>query len=685
MTVVAEGSDIGPALPTNRLAGLDGLRGLAVAAVVMFHLDSALLPGGFLGVDVFFVISGFLITRLLLLEIVDSERLRLGRFYARRARRLFPAVAVLLVAVIASSLVWSDERSTLHASVASSLGYVTNWWLIFAHQSYFVSTGRPPMLQHLWSLAIEEQYYLLWSVAVFLLAVRSRRGRRKRSVASAVRLVGVNAFILALASTFAMTILAVRTEVPYVSDSSRVYFGTDTHSMGLFLGSAAGAWFVLRSFRTPADLTRARRAPIWATDSMALLGLVVLCWQFRHLNEYTPGLYRGGFLGISALTVLVVCAVVRRGGALGPIIDRQPMRWVGERSYSIYLWHWPVVVVTRPGIDLHGPVLLIDAARLGLILVLGAASYRFVERPLRSVSRRRDSIRSSGSAEPEGVIVTASRMSTERPAPITSRPAGPLNRPAPGPGVAHGLLAGATALICVAVLTLSAGAAVTANAGNANAGTLNARSDRPSSASTLAPDIRSSLPSTPAHPRVNSSAARQPVTRPGAPPHRLAPSTAERLALPVVSAFGDSVLLGATSALLALDGRVKVDAVEGRQAYVVLDEIAALHRTGQLAPTVVIHTGNNGVINPAQLSSTLSMLRDRARVVLVTDRVARDWQDPNNRAIRTAAHQFSNVRLVDWNSIGGSHPAWFYGDGLHLNPAGAASYAQLIMAAVKRV
>ena len=157
----------GDRLGGDRLGGLDGLRAVAVTAVVLFHLDPSLVPGGFLGVDVFFVISGFLITRLLLTELRRTGRLRLGEFYVRRARRLFPAVPCWPSSSSAASVfVWRDELATLRGNVLSSLGYVTNWWLILDHQSYFVSSGRPPMLQHLWSLAIEEQYYLVWPVVI---------------------------------------------------------------------------------------------------------------------------------------------------------------------------------------------------------------------------------------------------------------------------------------------------------------------------------------------------------------------------------------------------------------------------------------------------------------------------------------------------------------------------------------
>ncbi|MEP6851994.1 MAG: acyltransferase, partial [bacterium] len=362
----------------SRLPGLDGLRAIAVTAVVLFHLDPSLLPGGFLGVDLFFVISGFLITRLLLVDVAATGAVRRGRFYRRRGRRLLPAVAVLLLVVyLAGTLIWRSELPTLRGSLLSSLGYVTNWWLIFDHQSYFAATGRPPMLQHLWSLAVEEQYYLLWPAVIVALTAAARR--RGTNTPPEFRRLALVALLLALASTGAMAVVAIHTDVPYATDSSRVHFGTDTHGMGLLLGSAVAAW-------TAADQRRRPLAPRGnrLIDLAAAAGLTVLLWQFTALDQYTAGLYRGGLLLVNVLAAAVVWAVARPSSRTGRLLDRPLLRGLGQRSYAIYLWHWPVVVVTRPGLDVHGPSWLINTARVVIILVLADASYRFVERPLRA-------------------------------------------------------------------------------------------------------------------------------------------------------------------------------------------------------------------------------------------------------------------------------------------------------------
>jgi peptidoglycan/LPS O-acetylase OafA/YrhL len=616
--------------PARRLAGLDGLRALAVVSVVVFHLDSNWLPGGFLGVDLFFVISGFLITRMLLTEFADSGRIRIGHFYGRRARRLFPAAAALIgVTTIASLVVWRDELATLAGSVTSSLSYVTNWWLIFHHESYFVADGRPPMLQHLWSLAIEEQYYLVWAgvLVVVTCALSGCRNRVRR-----VQLVAVIAALLAIGSTIAMAAIAVHDNIPYAADSSRVYFGTDTHSAGLLLGSAAGALAVVLAMRPQ----RRRRVALGQTDLLGLAALAAVIYAMCHVNEYRPGLYRGGFLAFDLICVVVVCTASRRGSWFGRLLDRQPMRWLGERSYSIYLWHWPVIVVTRPGVDIHGPFLVLQAARVALILALSAISYHWVEQRFR---------------------VHAKRPSTPR-------------RRVSRPGL---VLAGAGVASAVLLASCSA----------------NADANRyPGPAAAVVPTVspRPSPHSAPALPQRHAAAQARAVGRQRAhqKPAPLRTHTPARAAgAPAVSAFGDSVLLDAGPTLDSLDHSVAVDAVVGRQAYDTLNDVTTDEKAGRLAPIVVIHIGDNGVIEPSQLNSTLQLLHSKTRVVLINDRVPREWQDSNNSLLAEAASQYPNVVLLNWYALSAGHDSWFYSDEVHLTPQGAPHFARMILAAAE--
>jgi peptidoglycan/LPS O-acetylase OafA/YrhL len=583
--------DRGPA----HIGGLDGLRAVAVAAVVAFHLDPDRWTGGFLGVDVFFVISGFLITQLLLHELERTGRIRIGAFYRRRATRLFPAELVLIAAVAGAGLVvWTDERPTLGPSLLASLGNVSNWWLIYAHQSYFVATGRPPMLQHLWSLAIEEQYYLVWPALIILVTAWARSVRPRIRPAHVVAVVAI---LLALVSSSLMVWHAIRSGIPYRADSARVYFGTDTHATGLLLGSAAGA------LRLSHDRSRPDRPTVWGSnwDIVALAGLAILIEEFADVDEFQPALFRGGLTAFDGLALVVVIAVSARGSLVGRALDTRVPRWVGQRSYAIYLWHWPVCVTTRPGVDVHGPVALIDFLRIGLIVILADLSYRFVEQRFRT---RRADVR---------VETSGSRFGTP----------------------ARNLSIAGPAVVLLLVL-------------------------------------------------INSVSAPSPVSRsayPSAKP-RIAPVA---VSTPGLSAFGDSVLLGAAPALRRWDPRASFDAVEGAQPTTILDDIARASGRHQLHRVVLIHIGNNGIIDPDQLSAVLQTLPDRARVVILTDRVPRDWEAVNNRTIERVAARFPNAAVIDWHRIAGQHPDWLYGDGIHLDPAGAAGYARLVEVAAGRV
>ena len=344
------------------MPGLDGLRAIAVLAVIVYHLGFTWAPGGLLGVGVFFTLSGYLITDLLLAQ-ASRGRIDLKAFWFARARRLLPGLYVMLVVVLAwVTVIGPHQTSDFRTAAGTAILYVNNWWLIFHDVSYFQAFAAPAPLNHLWSLSVEEQFYIVWP---FLMVIGVKVIPQVATTGTRVRLALVT-LGLALVSMVLMIVLYH----PGI-DPSRVYYGTDTRAMELLTGAALA--MVWPSRRLRADVAPGAARIIDGAGAAGLLCIAIMFWRS---NEYSPFLYRGGFLLLSAATVLVVAALVHPASRLGPLIGSQPLRWIGERSYGIYLWHFPIIVLTTPAAS-HG----VHPARA--FVQLAATSWRFIEDPVR--------------------------------------------------------------------------------------------------------------------------------------------------------------------------------------------------------------------------------------------------------------------------------------------------------------
>jgi peptidoglycan/LPS O-acetylase OafA/YrhL len=394
------------------LPGLDGLRALAVTAVIAYHLGYGWAQGGLLGVGVFFTLSGYLITDILVGQFAAKGRIKLGDFWMRRARRLLPALFVMLAVVT----VWVNAFNRAFVPgyrgdvIASGL-YVNNWWYIFQHDSYYSRFAPPAPLDHLWSLAVEEQFYLVWPwmvLAMVLLAGWMMKRRRVRLVGPGAHVGGSAdggfavptgsagggdflsgrarwwmagvALVLAAASGIEMALLF---HPGY--DPTRVYEGTDTRAFGLLIGAAVAMVYPTR--RGARTLSAGARRGL---DVAGLVGLVVIVLLVWRTNEYSDFMFRGGLELLSVATALVVAAAATPGGLLGRALGWTPMRWVGVRSYGIYLWHYPIIVLTAAAGTVGTPVSAVRAVILVAVTVaIAAASWRFVEDPIRRGSYRR--------------------------------------------------------------------------------------------------------------------------------------------------------------------------------------------------------------------------------------------------------------------------------------------------------
>ena len=352
----------------KHISSIDGLRAIAVTAVVMYHLGISWIPGGFLGVDLFFVISGYVITRLILDSINQSSALDLRAFYAARLRRIYPGFLFMVICTIIFIGVWAPEAiKRFLTDLPYALTGTINWLLVARHQDYFETVGRPPLLQHTWSLAVELQFYLIWPI--ILLTVLKYFG--KKNIARI-------ALIIAMVSGTTLFFVSLQLDQSNAQQISHIYFGTDTHSLGLFLGSALAVSWIPQNLS--ADIEKRAQDVI---DGIGVVGLLGLISTFLFIDESNAGLYRIAFPLAGIFGCLVIISLVHPASRFAPIISTAPFRWIGQRSYGIYIWHWVIFQVTRPSVDLSGQTWALYLARVLLVLALADISLRWVEIPFR--------------------------------------------------------------------------------------------------------------------------------------------------------------------------------------------------------------------------------------------------------------------------------------------------------------
>ncbi|GDX21561.1 acyltransferase [Actinomycetes bacterium] len=351
------------------IPAIDGLRAVAVIAVMLYHLGFSWIPGGFLGVDLFFVISGYVITRLLLDSIQRSGGLDLRAFYKARIRRLFPPLVFMIFMTVIYIGIWAPEtmRRFVSDSPFALLGGM-NWWLVFRHTDYFDTISRPPLLQHTWSLGVEAQFYLIWPL--ILLLVLRQFGKAK--------IPGAALFIAAI-SGIALLLVSFEVDAANASQVSHVYFGTDTHSIGLFLGAALAVSWVPQNLQEQVN----RRAQDFI-DGIGVFGFVGLLGTFLLVNENDPTLYKLAFPLAGLFGCAILTSIVHPASRFAPVLSSKVAVWIGERSYAIYLWHWVVFQLTRPAVDLEGSTWALYTLRILVVFALADISLRLVELPVRS-------------------------------------------------------------------------------------------------------------------------------------------------------------------------------------------------------------------------------------------------------------------------------------------------------------
>ena len=602
-----------PSEVQTRFLGLDVVRAVAITWVLFYHLNqNNFFSAGFLGVDIFFSLSGFLITSLLLREHSKAGHIQIGAFYLRRLKRLYPpSVALLLVCAALSPLLSTESVDRFRKDLPAAVFYISNWWQIYSEQSYFENFGHPPLLQHLWSLAVEEQFYILWPITLQILLRQVN-----------VRILGWVCLALAMVSTGWMAVIfQLGLDL---NDPSRAYLGTDTHAMGLFLGA------MLACFWNP-WLSRPQAIADWVKKwqlvlvSLSLLLLIVMAtlWHEGH-----PLLFRGGFFLTGLCTLLLIVSLTDLSVddtplSLGTQIVVDIVRWIGTRSYSIYLWHWPIFIYFQVNPEMSWQTI---AASLSLTAMASELSYRIIELPLQRID------------------LSISKLYLHR-------------------------AVGGVVLSMIVLLSFSA-------AGYWPAQTVATVSPPPSvedvSGYRFDRYIGSSESIT-----VNSSPSTQSpkVTRLGTTVSRADDIDPMNKKILVI---GDSVMLGASDYIVKHFPETAVDAMTGRQAHQGLQVIQKLRQKYPNIEYMVIHLGTNGYIVESQFVQLLKALSDVKHVTVLNVYANRRWTSPNNQIIDRVTRHFDNVHLVDWNQMGQNNPQFFISDGVHPTSAGIIAMSKEI-------
>ncbi|MCQ9341259.1 acyltransferase family protein [Corynebacterium phoceense] len=590
--------------------GLDGLRGLAVLAVVIYHFFGDVLPGGYLGVDMFFVLSGFLITSLLVREFRVTGRISLKDFWVRRFRRILPAaVTVLVICTAIVAAIGGDLAVGIREQFLGTLFFVNNWTQIATSQSYFAD-NEIQVFAHYWSLAVEEQFYLIWPLLIAGLFIVVRRYPRRVPIIVSV--------VLAAASAVAMWFIYTPGE-----DPTRVYYGTDTHAFGLLIGAALSLIITSTHSDPAADSwPSSRRAGAIAAQVLAPLALLAYLAQLIFMTDDLEFTYRGGLMLTSVLGALMIWGVVRDARPLTWIFSTTVMRWLGQRSFSLYLWHWPLIMIL---------IALFDSKRehawvwglvaLPLSFLLAEISYQFIENPFRR-----------GGYKKAWTTYWASR-----------------------PGLAelrYGFAKVAWPLVPLLVVASLAGVVygvVTSSDKTQLERDLEELQQLNNSGSTPAPDA--------------------------AAPTTTAKKTRPMPRGPEITAIGDSVMLASSAALNTRFPGLYIDAAVSRHYTAAIPIVQELKSTGQLRDTVFLGFGTNGAAFPGQLDELIDAIGPDRTIILSVPYGDRDWMPSARAEVIQAAKDHKNVYIADWCTHAQSNTSLLRADGVHPEIEGADQYA----------
>ena len=604
------------------LPSIDSLRALAVLAVIIYHVDVNYLPGGFLGVDLFFVLSGYLISSLIIKEYRKTGSLNLYNFYIRRARRLLPAV-YFMITVGLVVMVLFNEVLLRKSHLDAIFGYIysSNWWYIFHKLDYFDSFGAQSPFKHLWSLAIEEQFYMIFPL-LFLLV-----NRKKKSKDGTYKL---NKNFLYVVLGLILVSLIAHILLFDINNISRIYFGTDTRAFSLLVG-------VVGAILYPMERLHAKVTPqqnmIYSVVS--LVSIATLITVMIYTSEYNTLLYRGGFLLVAILGLIVIISSGKQHTLMSRLLSFKPVVFIGKISYSLYLWHFPVLVLTTPVSEIGNPNIIFVILRVILTFILAAASYVFVETPIRKLGFK-------------NYINVIFKKLKKR------------------PRKSRKVYAGVVGLVSILFLMGIFGKSV------------------PFISTAFVKEMESNKETQFVNNGNNkdSNQEKSSDSNKDNKDNKEDKKNSDKKYSSVL-VMGDSLTVDIGEKFQGLYPGAVIDGKIGRQLYVAVEEAKSYSKYNNENSAVIFQLGTNGPFTESQIEELVKEF-DKADIYFVNIKVPRAWEKTVNTALKEIQEKHSNVKLIDWYSVANSTKDLFEPDRVHLNQAGIAEMVTLIEKNLKR-
>ena len=625
------------------MAGLDGLRAIAVLAVIGYHLNLNFMQGGFLGVSIFFVLSGYLITNIISAEWERSGKVDLKNFWIRRMRRLFPALFIMVVLVVCYVTLFDPGRLTsIKGDAITSILYINNWWLIFHKVSYFAKFGPPSTFGNLWSLAVEGQFYLIWPLVLIILF---KYLKKKRYIVFLT-------LLLSVASALAMGML-----YEPGMDPSRVYYGTDTRAFGLLLGSALA--LILPSNKLSNNISRNKRLIL---DVIGFLSILAIFLMFVYVNQYDTFVYRGGMFLLSIVAAVTIAVSAHQESLLGKALGCFPLRWLGARSYGVYLWYFPVLILTTPAVDTEGINPIRAVLQIFLIILISALSWRYIEDPIRHGALKRIIQDIKSLRLKKGKIFLQLKASI--------------------------LIIVSTVLMCIFIAGMSgimpANASVSLNSSGGGNGTNVSPSyveNRDVTSDGIVQEDSSNVPD-------NRRDIKYYPYKGGKADSSVESNDSGQTDVKIqdgkgITIIGDSILIDTKPYLEEMLPGITIDGKVGRQMYQAKDVVKSLKAKGKISDTLIVELGTNGPFTEDQLLSLLKAAEPVKHIILVNVRVPRPWESIVNETLSKVSSEYPHTTLIDWYKASYGHDSFFSPDAVHLEPSGAKYFASLIAKTIK--